>query len=100
MGYTAEARTGDTPANRRARQRERPPHILMTTPESLALLLSYEDSDTFFGICAASSLTNCTRWRPTSAGTCSVWGWRDCRASRRSTAGGAAGDGCRPAVPA
>ena len=49
LAITAEARTGDTPANRRARQRERPPHILMTTPESLALLLSYEDSDAFFG---------------------------------------------------
>ncbi|HQT61813.1 MAG TPA: ligase-associated DNA damage response DEXH box helicase [Acidiphilium sp.] len=34
-----ETRTGDTPANRRARQRARPPHILLTTPESLALLL-------------------------------------------------------------
>ncbi len=44
-----EARTGDTPASRRARQREKPPHILMTTPESLALLLSYEDSDRLFG---------------------------------------------------
>ena len=49
LAITAEARTGDTPANRRARQREHPPHILMTTPESLALLLSYEDSDAFFG---------------------------------------------------
>ena len=34
-----ETRTGDTPANRRARQRARPPHVLLTTPESLALLL-------------------------------------------------------------
>ena len=36
----AEARTGDTPQARRARQRERPPHFLMTTPESLALMLA------------------------------------------------------------
>jgi len=48
LSITAEARTGDTPANRRARQRENPPNILMTTPESLALLLSLEDSDRFF----------------------------------------------------
>ncbi|OYV71061.1 MAG: DNA ligase-associated DEXH box helicase [Acidiphilium sp. 21-60-14] len=34
-----ETRSGDTPANRRARQRDRPPHLLLTTPESLALLL-------------------------------------------------------------
>ncbi|MDF1586789.1 ligase-associated DNA damage response DEXH box helicase [Marinimicrococcus flavescens] len=43
------ARTGDTPQNRRARQRKDPPGILLTTPESLALLLSYEDAATFFG---------------------------------------------------
>ena len=39
-----EARTGDTPSDRKARQRARPPHILLTTPESLSLLLSHEDS--------------------------------------------------------
>ena len=39
-GLRAEARTGDTPPSRRARQRERPPHFLMTTPESLALMLA------------------------------------------------------------
>jgi len=40
----AETRTGDTPQSRRLRQRERPPDILLTTPESLALLLSYPDA--------------------------------------------------------
>ncbi len=44
-----ETRTGDTPASKRARQREKPPHLLMTTPESLALMVSYEDADTLFG---------------------------------------------------
>lgn len=44
-----EARTGDTPQNRRQRQRRDPPDILMTTPEQLALLLSYEDAPRFFG---------------------------------------------------
>jgi len=43
-----ETRTGDTPSDRKARQRVRPPHILLTTPESLSLLLSYPDSWTLF----------------------------------------------------
>lgn len=34
------ARTGDTPAKDRAAQKKKPPHILVTTPESLTLLLS------------------------------------------------------------
>ena len=44
----AEARTGDTPQSKRQRQRKKPPHMLMTTPESLALLLSYEDAPEIF----------------------------------------------------
>jgi len=43
-----ETRTGDTPSDRKTRQRARPPEILLTTPESLSLLLSYEDSLTLF----------------------------------------------------
>ena len=43
-----EDRTGDTPATRKKRQRADPPHILLTTPESLALLTSYEDSPRMF----------------------------------------------------
>ena len=43
-----ETRTGDTPAERKARQRVRPPQILLTTPESLSLLLSHEDSALLF----------------------------------------------------
>ncbi len=39
-----ETRSGDTPSDRKKRQRERPPHILLTTPESLSLLLSYPES--------------------------------------------------------
>lgn len=43
-----ETRTGDTPSDRKARQRAKPPQILLTTPESLSLLLSYPDSFIMF----------------------------------------------------
>ncbi len=43
-----EDRTGDTPASRKKRQRADPPHILLTTPESLALLVSYPDAPRMF----------------------------------------------------
>ncbi len=43
-----EDRTGDTPYSQRQRQRADPPHILLTTPESLALLLSYPDAPRIF----------------------------------------------------
>ncbi|USU08143.1 ligase-associated DNA damage response DEXH box helicase [Sphingomonadaceae bacterium OTU29MARTA1] len=43
-----ETRTGDTPSDRKVRQRIKPPQILLTTPESLSLLLSYPDSFTMF----------------------------------------------------
>lgn len=48
LKYTYETRTGDTPQSRRQRQKNKPPDFLMTTPESLALMLSYEDADKFF----------------------------------------------------
>jgi ATP-dependent Lhr-like helicase len=48
LDIRAETRTGDTPSSKRQRQRERPPQILMTTPESLALLLSYPDAGPLF----------------------------------------------------
>jgi ATP-dependent Lhr-like helicase len=47
----AETRTGDTPQAKRERQRKHPPHILMTTPESLALMLSYTDAGDIFAGC-------------------------------------------------
>ncbi|HTG37688.1 ligase-associated DNA damage response DEXH box helicase [Sphingomonas sp.] len=48
LPITVEARTGDTPSDRKARQRAKPPHILLTTPESLSLLISYPDSAAMF----------------------------------------------------
>ncbi|WP_134499870.1 ligase-associated DNA damage response DEXH box helicase [Microvirga pakistanensis] len=43
-----ETRTGDTPSHKRARQIERPPDILLTTPEQLALLLAHREATEFF----------------------------------------------------
>ncbi len=43
-----EDRTGDTSQTVKKRQRVDPPHILLTTPESLALLTSYEDAPRMF----------------------------------------------------
>jgi ATP-dependent Lhr-like helicase len=48
LSISVETRTGDTPSDRKARQRVRPPHILLTTPESLSLLLSYPDAALLF----------------------------------------------------
>ncbi|MGE0497236.1 MAG: ligase-associated DNA damage response DEXH box helicase [Ramlibacter sp.] len=43
-GWTVGARTGDTPTAERARQDRRLPTVLVTTPESLSLLLSRESA--------------------------------------------------------
>lgn len=48
LPITAETRTGDTPQHKRQRQRKRPPNLLLTTPESLSLLLSYADGPRMF----------------------------------------------------
>ena len=48
LGVTVETRTGDTPTHRKARQRQSPPNVLMTTPEQLALLLSHGDARQLF----------------------------------------------------
>lgn len=44
-----EDRTGDTGQAKRQRQRTDPPQILLTTPESLALMLSYPEAPKIFG---------------------------------------------------
>lgn len=48
LPITIDERTGDTPQSRRKRQRADPPNIFLTTPESLALLTSYEDAAHMF----------------------------------------------------
>src|SRR5436189_3684650 len=44
VGITAAVRSGDTPQGERAAMLRSPPHILVTTPESLYLLLTAERS--------------------------------------------------------
>ncbi|MEM1278028.1 MAG: ligase-associated DNA damage response DEXH box helicase [Pseudomonadota bacterium] len=48
LEITIDERTGDTPQSRRRAQRATPPDILLTTPESLALMLSWEDAPRLF----------------------------------------------------
>ena len=48
LGIRVEDRTGDTSQSARARQRKRPPDMLLTTPESLALMLSDPYADDLF----------------------------------------------------
>ncbi|CAO4170717.1 ATP-dependent DNA helicase RecQ [Methylorubrum populi] len=48
LPVTVETRTGDTPAHKRARQIQRPPDILLTTPEQLSLLLAHREAEEFF----------------------------------------------------
>ena len=43
-----ETRTGDTPQSKKQRQKHSPPDILLTTPESLALLLAAPDAAKLF----------------------------------------------------
>lgn len=48
LPWTVESRTGDTKASLRQRQRERLPTALITTPESLTLMLCREDHASLF----------------------------------------------------
>ena len=49
MGWTVEQRTGDTAAATKARQRKTWPPALVTTPESLSLMLALADSEAVLG---------------------------------------------------
>jgi ATP-dependent helicase Lhr and Lhr-like helicase len=48
LPWTVESRTGDTEAKVRARQSKRLPTALVTTPESLSLLLTWTDTPALF----------------------------------------------------
>jgi ATP-dependent helicase Lhr and Lhr-like helicase len=83
LPWTVESRTGDTPPRIRARQRDRLPTVLVTTPESLALLLTRSDAASLFenlelvvvdewhelmaskrGVQTELALARLRRWRP------------------------------------
>lgn len=46
--WTVEKRTGDTSSHRRQKQLKKPPAALVTTPESLSILLSQDDARRLF----------------------------------------------------
>ncbi|WP_454062878.1 ligase-associated DNA damage response DEXH box helicase [Candidatus Nitrospira salsa] len=48
LAWRVDVRTGDTGASTRVRQRRAPPHALITTPESLSLLLIYAETNQLF----------------------------------------------------
>ena len=51
LDLSIESRSGDTSSDKKKRQRSKPPNVLLTTPESLSLLLSYPESfDLFAGL--------------------------------------------------
>lgn len=83
LPWTVESRTGDTAPSIRARQSKRLPTALVTTPESLALLLTRADAATLFdhlelvvvdewhelmaskrGVQVELALARLRRWRP------------------------------------
>ena len=49
LAIRVEVRSGDTPHERRVRQKQHPPDILLTTPESLSLMLAEGDAAHVFG---------------------------------------------------
>lgn len=80
LDIRCETRTGDTPSNRRARQRVSPPDILLTTPESLALLLADSTAGHLFGglrrivIDEAHALAGTKRGDLMALGLSRLWG--------------------------
>lgn len=48
LSVRVETRTGDTPSHKRTRQIARPPDILLTTPEQLALLIAHREAAELF----------------------------------------------------
>ncbi len=48
LNIVAESRTGDTGVSRKQRQKLKPPDMLLTTPEQLALLLAWEGAQGLF----------------------------------------------------
>ena len=53
LAVSIATRSGDTPAAERRRQRAAPPNLLLTTPESLALLITLPEAAAMFAPLAA-----------------------------------------------
>ena len=68
LSVKVESRTGDTPASKRRRQRERPPHILLTTPESIMLMLSFPDARRLFADLRSVIVDEVHSFAPTKRG--------------------------------
>lgn len=49
LDWRVECRTGDTTASKKAKQKTKPPQALITTPESLQLLLAQKGYDQYLG---------------------------------------------------
>src|SRR6185436_591558 len=74
--WTLETRTGDTSAAMRARQARRLPTALVTTPESLSLMLSREHSREMFADLRAVVVDEWHELMGRSAVCSSSWRWR------------------------
>src|SRR3546814_16063218 len=68
LGIRVETRTGDTPHARKARQRIMPPQMLLTTPESLSLMLSWPDAERMFGSLSTVIIDEVHAFAPTKRG--------------------------------
>ena len=81
---TAAVRTGDTPAADRAAMLKRPPHILVTTPESLYLLLTSERSRRIFSA-TTIDVTSAISATPAAARAATPAGWVSSSTPQQST---------------
>ena len=72
-------RTGDTPQDERRLMMARPPHVLITTPESLALMLAMESYRKHLRMVETVILDEVHALAPSKRGTQTVLAARDAR---------------------
>ena len=77
-------RSGDTSARERQLMTRRPPHILITTPESLYILLTAERSRRIIKDLDCVIWTKSMPWRETSGAPISLLAWNDWKPSPRN----------------
>src|SRR5277367_5397239 len=75
----AWVRTGDTPSSERSRMSRRPPHIVVTTPESLYILLGSESGRKMLATTRTVIVDEIHALRPTSAARIWRCRWSDCK---------------------